>query len=200
MKKESPINHINTGLNPRDNFKLGKGCIKYVTVKNLTDEGTINFNNCDIIDEEARKMVHNRSQITKGDILFASIAPLGRCVIIQEKPEEWDINESVFSIRPDYEKISSEYLYMIFMSEYFIKKAEHSSTGSVFNGLRINILENIGIIIPNKEIIDLFTNRVTSILYEKYLYEKENEELKRLRDYLLPLLMNGQVGFKETNK
>ena len=26
---------------------------------------------------------------------------------------------------------------------------------------------------------------------------KENEELISLRDFLLPLLMNGQVGFKE---
>ena len=29
---------------------------------------------------------------------------------------------------------------------------------------------------------------------------KENQELAKLRDFLLPLLMNGQVGFKDNIK
>ena len=64
------ICHINTGLNPRDNFKLGNGHIKYITVKNLTINGTIDFSGCDQIDEDARKIVHKRSDVSKGDILF----------------------------------------------------------------------------------------------------------------------------------
>ena len=105
------ITHIKTGLNPRDNFKLGMGDIKYITVKNITTSGSIDFSKCDIIDDKAKEIVHNRSDISKGDILFASIAPLGRCYLIQEEPEKWDINESVFSIRPDYKIVSSEFLY-----------------------------------------------------------------------------------------
>ena len=86
------INHINTGLNPRQNFILNTGNIKYITVKNLTTKGTIDFTTCDTIDEEALAKVHRRSDISKGDILFASIAPLGRCVIIREDTMGWDIN------------------------------------------------------------------------------------------------------------
>lgn len=107
------ISHINTGLNPRDNFKLGNGTIKYITVKNLTENGNIDFSNCDIIDENARELVHNRSEISIGDILFASICPLGRCCLIRTEPKTWDINESVFSIRPNSEKITSQFLYCI---------------------------------------------------------------------------------------
>ncbi len=167
LKKEIPegwevisikecIQHIKTGLNPRNNFKLGTGDIKYITVKNLTTSGNIDFSNCDLIDEKARIIVNNRSEIKRGDILFASIAPLGRCFIIQENPKDWDINESVFSIRPNYDKISSEFLYMFFMSEYFIKKAEASSTGSIFSGIRINTIGNMKILIPDKKIINSF--------------------------------------------
>lgn len=191
------IYHINTGLNPRDNFKLGNGHIKYITVKNLTINGTIDFSDCDQIDEDARKIVHKRSDVSKGDILFASIAPLGRCVIVQENPKDWDINESVFCIRPNLNKVSTEFLYMFFMSEYFVKKAEHSSTGSVFNGIRISTLEEMLILIPPKAIKDKLTDIVKDIFVKKYQNEKENQELASLRDFLLPLLMNGQVGFKE---
>ncbi|HJB45439.1 MAG TPA: restriction endonuclease subunit S [Candidatus Mediterraneibacter surreyensis] len=191
------IHHINTGLNPRDNFKLGNGHIKYITVKNLTVNGTIDFSDCDQIDEEARKIVHKRSDVSRGDILFASIAPLGRCVIVQENPRDWDINESVFCIRPNLNKVSTELLYMFFMSDYFVKKAEHSSTGSVFNGIRISTLEGMLILIPTKSIKDKFTDTVKNIFAKKYQNEKENQEIISIRDFLLPLLMNGQVGFKE---
>ena len=192
------IKHINTGLNPRDNFKLGKGSIRYITVKNLTTNGTIDFTSCDVIDEEARAIVHRRSDVSKGDILFASIAPLGRCVIVQENPVDWDINESVFSIRPDTDKVSTEHLYMFFMSDYFIKKAEHNSTGSVFSGIRVSTLEDMYILLPPPAIRDKFKSAVADILYKKYLNDQENQELASLRDFLLPLLMNGQVTFKES--
>lgn len=191
------IKHINTGLNPRDNFVLGNGSIKYITVKNLTTDGTIDFSGCDMIDEEARAIVHNRSDVSKNDILFASIAPLGRCAIVHENPTDWDINESVFCIRPNNHIVSTEYLYMFFMSDYFIKKAEHNSTGSVFSGIRISSLEDMIITIPPEKIKDNFVKAIRETLYMKYENEKQNQELASLRDFLLPMLMNGQIGFKD---
>ncbi|WP_443854092.1 restriction endonuclease subunit S [Eshraghiella crossota] len=191
------IKHINTGLNPRDNFVLGNGSIKYITVKNLTTDGTIDFSGCDMIDEEARVIVHNRSDVSKKDILFASIAPLGRCAIVHENPTDWDINESVFCIRPNNNIVSTEYLYMFFMSDYFIKKAEHNSTGSVFSGIRISSLEDMIITIPPEKIKDNFVKAIRETLYMKYENEKQNQELASLRDFLLPMLMNGQIGFKD---
>ena len=115
-KVQDIISNICTGLNPRDNFKLGTGDIKYITVKNLTSNGTLDFTGCDTIDESARTIVHNRSDIQIGDILFASIAPLGRCYLIQSEPTDWDINESVFSIRANTDIITPAFLYLYFIS------------------------------------------------------------------------------------
>lgn len=196
LKFKDCIQHINTGLNPRDNFTLGRGNIKYITVKNLTTEGTLDFSDCDTIDKKSREIVHKRSDVSKGDILFASIAPLGRCFLVQDDPRTWDINESVFSIRPNYKKVTSEYIYMFLMSPVFIKKAEYSSTGSVFSGIRISTLENMNLIVPNKKIMDKFKDNVNDILYAKYRNGIETAELESLRDFLLPLLMNGQVRFE----
>ena len=189
---KSCITHINTGLNPRDNFILNNGDIKYITVKNLTTHGGIDFSNCDTIDEVAQKIVHKRSDISKGDILFASIAPLGRCYLIQEEPQTWDINESVFSIRPK-NTMPSEYMYIFLMSETFVKKAENSSTGSVFAGIRIKTLEDMLLVIPDNKILQLFKEKTSKILLQKHIKECENQELTTIRDFLLPMLMNGQV-------
>ena len=193
---KSCITHINTGLNPRYNFVLNNGNIKYITVKNLTTQGSIDFSNCDTIDEVAQKTVHKRSDISKGDILFASIAPLGRCYLIQEEPQTWDINESVFSIRPK-NTMPSEYLYMFLMSETFVKKAENSSTGSVFAGIRIKTLENMLMVIPDEKILKKFKEKISKILLQKYSKECENQELTSIRDFLLPMLMNGQVTIRQ---
>ena len=190
------IKSINTGLNPRDNFSLGKGNIQYVTVKNLTTAGTIDFSGCDTLDEEAKSMVHTRSDISIGDILFASIAPLGRCYLIQSTPKNWDINESVFSIRANPEVVTSEFLYMYFMSNVFIKGATSSSTGSIFKGIRINTLLDIVAIFPPKHVVDAFTSKVKTLLELKEEKAEENRELTKLRDWLLPMLMNGQATVK----
>lgn len=187
------ISSINTGLNPRDNFVLGNGDIQYLTVKNLTTSGTIDFSGCDTVDEKAREIIHRRSDISVGDVLFASIAPLGRCYLIQSTPEKWDINESVFSIRPNVFHASSEFLYMYFMSDTFIKGATSSSTGSIFKGIRINTLLDIVAVIPPKDVIDAFTAEIKTMLELKEQKNNENSELTKLRDWLLPMLMNGQA-------
>lgn len=190
------LEHINTGLNPRDNFKLGNGNIKYVTVKNIAMDGSIDFSGCDYVNEEARKMIHARSKISKGDILFASISPLGRCFILHEEPKDWDINESVFSIRPR-SIINSEYLYEYFGSEWFIKKSEKVATGSIFSGIRIQVLTSLPILIPDKSIIGDLSTKLSNLLCQKEKFSQENMILTNLRNQLLPLLMNGQVRVSE---
>lgn len=187
------ISGINTGLNPRDNFVLGDGDIQYLTVKNLTTSGTIDFSGCDTVNESTRNIIHARSDISIGDILFASIAPLGRCYLIQSEPRKWDINESVFSIRANSNTFTPEFLYMYFMSDTFIKRATSSSTGSIFKGIRINTLLDIITIFPQKNIIDIFSEKVQKILALKEQKAIENQELTKLRDWLLPMLMNGQA-------
>lgn len=192
-KVQDIISNICTGLNPRDNFKLGTGDIKYITVKNLTPNGTLDFTGCDTIDESARTIVHNRSDIQIGDILFASIAPLGRCYLIQSEPTDWDINESVFSIRANTDIITPAFLYLYFMSDAFIKRATSSSTGSIFKGIRINTLLETELCVPPLSVILKFEERLASIFPLKSKNYEEIQRLSNLRDWLLPMLMNGQA-------
>ena len=196
-KVQDIISNICTGLNPRDNFKLGTGDIKYITVKNLTPNGTLDFTGCDTIDESARTIVHNRSDIQIGDILFASIAPLGRCYLIQSEPTDWDINESVFSIRANTDIITPAFLYLYFMSDAFIKHATSSSTGSIFKGIRINTLLETELCVPPLSVILKFKERLASIFPLKSKNYEEIQRLSNLRDWLLPMLMNGQTTIED---
>ena len=51
------------------------------------------------------------------------------------------------------------------------------------------------IVIPKEDIIDKFEKEINCIDRKIFKCERETKELISLRDFLLPLLMNGQVGF-----
>lgn len=196
-KMSDAVEGIRTGLNPRDNFKLGNGTIKYITVKNLRSDGILDFSGCDTIDETARAIVHRRSDVCTGDILFASIAPLGRCHLVQESPQDWDINESVFSIRCNKATVTPEYLYMHLQSEAFVKESTACSTGSVFKGIRINTLLDSRMLLPPMQVVEKFSQQTKHLFSLQYKLNKEIQALTQLRDWLLPMLMNGQATISD---
>ena len=129
--------------------------------------------------------------------MFASIEPLGRCFLIHKTPTDWDINESIFTIRPNVQKTTSEYMLQYFMSEYFVAMASMQATGSIFKGIRISELLNIKTFITPKKIVQMFTESIKGVIGQKNTALSEIEKLIALRDWLLPMLMNGQVSIVE---
>lgn len=187
------IERIGTGLNPRQHFSLGQGSNYYVTIKSI-DEGKILLDDkCDKIDDETLKIINRRSDLRVGDILFTSIQPVGITYLIQEKPKNWNINESVFSIRPNHEVISSEYAYLLLGSKGMKAFTKNASAGSIHKGIRIGVLKTFKFAFGGEEIIRKFSEIVAPQLAYMHKIEKENQELIQLRDWLLPMLMNGQV-------
>ena len=197
---EELFDGIRTGLNPRQSFSLRTQGIAYLTVKNLTKDGGLDFASCDYIDEEAMAKVRRRSDLRVGDILFASIAPLRRCFLIYEEPRDWEINESVFSIRPRRGVTTPEYVYCHLMSDAFVKQAEQSSTGSIFKGIRHETLKGLMTVIPPETIAQSYASAVSPIMRMRNDNLEENRKLQELRDWLLPMLMNGQATVASSDK
>ena len=57
-------------------------------------------------------------------------------------------------------------------------------------------LKQVKICLPTESVISIFNEKILTLLNKMQCLIKENEELTKLRDELLPLLMNGQVSFK----
>ena len=49
---------------------------------------------------------------------------------------------------------------------------------------------------PNSELLKTFSNKINPFIEKVLINSKENEKLTELRDWLIPLLMNGQVVIK----
>lgn len=191
------ISRCATGLNPRENFKLGNGNNYYVTIKNIKNGKVILDNKCDRINDEALTVINKRSDLKNGDVLFTSIEPVGTTYLIKEQPRNWNINESVFTIRPNYNKITSEYLYFLLSSSEMKCFTKNRAYGSIHKGIRHNTLKSFKLALPDIGLIEDMTIKLNPILSYIYTLEKENIRLASFRDWLLPMLMNGQVGFNE---
>lgn len=180
LKFSECIEQLNTGLNPRNHFSLGKGNIKYITAKNLTKLGTIDFSKCDFIDEKAKFIINRRSDIKIGDILFSSRAPIGHCHLIKAEPNYFDIGESIFSIRVNKEIVLPEYLCLYLSSDYFIKLASKNTTGSIIQEIRISDLMNTDIIIPPKDTQKCIAESILNVDKKIELNNKINAELEAM--------------------
>ena len=111
----------------------------------------------------------------------------------QTNTKNWNINESVFTIKPNLEKVTSEFLYMFLSSDYIKSYTKNVSAGSIHKGIRHSLLKDCKYILPERNTIDAFTIKIQPILKKLELIQKENQKLTELRDWLLPMLMNGQV-------
>ena len=87
------------------------------------------------------------------------------------------------------------YLYQVL--KYQMKVYKSQGKGSQTKFLTIGMLTEIQTFEPNFDLISEY-EKATKHLYEKQInIVNENKELESLRDWLLPLLMNGQVTVKE---
>ena len=185
------IGRITNGLNPRKNFSLGKGNNYYVTIRSLIGT-TINWETCEKCDDEALKKINSRSQLQVGDVIFSAIGTIGRTYYIQEKPTNWNISETSFTLRAK-ECVPKDFFYSLLRSKEIQAKANNAAMGSTLRCLVMNSLCNLCYFKIPGPLMASFNDLVSPIYKKIYGINKEISELTRQRNELLPLLMNGQA-------
>lgn len=88
------------------------------------------------------------------------------------------------------------FLHRLFNTDYFHKYATGFTNGTNILGLIFSGIEKYRLEIPDDAVLEKFADLMLDIEMKKSKIIKENQELGSIRDFLLPLLMNGQVGFK----
>ncbi len=83
---------------------------------------------------------------------------------------------------------------LYFASLYQINSFKSASSGSIVKFITKGDIENIPVFIPNDEHI---LNELNQLLALQEKNQAENEELSSLRDWLLPMLMNGQASISD---
>ena len=181
-----------TGLNPRKNFVLGHGNNYYVTIKNMNNNRIYLDDKCDKVDDEALLKINARSKLKKGDLLFSGIGTIGRVAMVNEEPKNWNTSESVFNMHPS-KLCTSEFLYVLLLSDVFQKFVKMNALGAVQQGIRMASLKSYKIAIPGKKVMLSFCSIIKPIVDYIQSNNEENDRLASLRDTLLPRLMSGEL-------
>ena len=195
LKVESIVSRFATGLNPRQNFKLNSGGENYyVTIKNFKDGVLFLDDNCDKIDDVALQRINERSDLKKDDLLFSSIGRIGDAYLIRETPTNWNINESVFALRPNRNIISPQMLFWLLTSENTTRKLVESTTGSTLKSIKLSHLKEIECTFP-KDIEE--QEAITSILFdlecEIERFEKKLLKNRRIKSGIMSELLTGRI-------
>lgn len=138
--------------------------------------------------------VSKEQQIRAHDIILTmssgSKEHIGKCTMFQhDSPYTYGAFLTKFT--PDSDKVGFVYLSMI--SDFFKKKIQAICNGTGINNLTNETFDNLVFPKPDKTILDYFEEIVAPLLEKMGACDRENEELIKLRDWLLPMLMNGQA-------
>ncbi|OCG78847.1 hypothetical protein A9G42_02230 [Gilliamella sp. Nev6-6] len=156
-----------------------------------------------ILFEEARRYANILSDnderlLIINDIVINStgVGTLGRVAFVKRLLEpKTTVDSHITIVRANPVNIYPEYLiWTLCRFQYLIESAANGSTGQV--ELNKSFLENFNLALPDIHIQAKFKNFVSPLINKIAVLEQESENLIQLRDFLLPMLMNGQVTVK----
>lgn len=162
--------------------------IAWITPKDLSDnkgnkfitKGELSVSELGLISASLRTM-------PKGTILLSSRAPIGYLAIAGN---DVTTNQGFKSFVPS-NGFSTPFIFYTIQNS--IKTIEQYASGSTFKEISTSVLRSIKTVLPVRSIVKEYTEKVKSIFERQELCETENRLLSELRDWLLPMLMNGQV-------
>ena len=122
-----------------------------------------------------------------GTVLMSSRAPIGYMAIARN---EVTTNQGFKSFIPN-KGFSKEFVFYAVKNS--LKSIMQSASGSTFKEVSATTLHSIQAVFPKHELVEKYTERSKKIFKIQDNLEKQNHQLTQLRNFLLPMLMNGQV-------
>ena len=166
------------------NDYVTSGKYKLYTIKNVQDGYTVDKVN-NYLDFLPSNM-SDECQLRRGDLIMSLTGNVGRVGMVYE--DDVLLNQRVLKLNP-INKTHKSFIYSFFRSDVTKAHLENMSTGTSQKNLSPIDIGNMMIPFPSESLLSKFVNNLNML--ENNLVE--NQQLTQLRDWLLPMLMNGQV-------
>lgn len=173
-------------INP---IKTPKEEFKYYSIPEFDTTGTYSL-------ERGERIKSNKFKVEKNDLLVSKLNPWFNRVIYNL--EENAISSTEFIVWKTFNRFEKNFLYQVATSEGFIEYCTRFATGTSNSHKRVSPDIMVGFQIPfEKTYIQKFGEITDSIRAQVLQNNEQNQELTQLRDWLLPMLMNGQVKVQD---
>ena len=172
--------------------------VSVVKIKDIQENYTIDLSDLAKVDLSDKK-VDDKFKAKSGDILIAMTgATVGKYAIVPKTEYPIYVNQRVGFFNLGLEPTKRlPYLINSLNQSYFREAIFTLASGAAQPNISNEQINNIQLLKPKKEIVNLYNSQQESA-YQKILNnQQENQQLSSLRDWLLPMLMNGQVKVSE---
>jgi len=171
VKKFAEVAAITAGGDKPAVFSLGKNanCSVPIYSNGVSNEGLYGYT--------------DKAKIKDKSITVSARGTIGYCVL-RNKPFVPIIRLIVITPHISF---STKYF------EEYVKNLQFEKSGSVQQQLTVPQVAEIDILQPPADIIKKFDEATSSSISQTDILKEESQQLTELRDWLLPMLMNGQV-------
>lgn len=144
---------LNTGLNPRQFFKLNTEDAEnyYITIREIVGGQIIPTEKTDRINDEALRLCNNRAHLEAGDVLFSGTGTIGETAVIDETPTNWNIKEGVYTIKPNQKMLVPRYLRYLLMTSQIKDKYMKKVAGGTVKSIPMKEMRLLWIPLPSIE-------------------------------------------------
>jgi type I restriction enzyme S subunit len=194
-KKLEDLGNFKNGVN-YDPSNPGEIACPIINVRNISASSYF-IKNSDLDIIYLRENDVRKYSVHKGSIIIARSGIPGATRLISDI----EANTLYCGFAIHYELINlSNKLPIFFYLKSIEEMIKNGSGGTILKNVNQATLNNLIVAFPNNELIISKFNELVDPLFDKInLIEKENQELASLRDWLLPMLMNGQVSVAPTS-
>ena len=188
VEKLGELAQFKNGIN-YEKTSSGSEKVKIINVRNISSS-TIFINQTDLDEIFLENDKSTNFIVNEGMILITRSGIPGATRLVSEL--EAKTVYSGFIIASEVNDLINKNL--IF---YYLKNVEevlkNQSAGTIMKNISQSVLTDMTVSLPPQNVLLKFNSIIDNILEQMKNVQRQNQELTQLRDWLLPMLMNGQV-------
>lgn len=170
----------------------------FAGIGDIDEAGNISISKARQIDEEFVLKQEKDYEIGEYSIGYGRVGTVGKVVRLKKQKFRYALSPTLSVINPKKPEYAG-YIYTVIKSDEFYKQVIKNTSGTTRPAVGIQLLRKIPVLKPGSTHKNMFEKyeEITKELFEKSsIGNQENQNLIELRDWLLPMLMNGQVTVK----
>ena len=156
--------------------------LPFITAKNIKMHH-MTLDPREYISKETYDKVMVRGFPKEGDVVFTTEAPLGNVCRIPHFDTEFYIGQRIVTMQT--EKLNPVYLEYALSDDEFVRKYMGKSSGSTVTGIRVRLLEQLTIPVPQRHLQDEFASFTAQVDKSKAVVQKALDETQLLFDSLM---------------
>jgi type I restriction enzyme S subunit len=196
VKKLEKIADINKKqISSRTNWSF----VNYLDTSNITDNHIQDVVKLSIHDAPSRA----KRIVDVDDVIFSTVRPIQRHYgILKNCVENMVVSTGFAVLSHKTKKIYNNFIYTFLSSDTIVEYLHNIAQNSVSSYPSINPddILNLLICVPQDDsMLQVFSEKMDSFYKKVHSNQQQNQQLSGLRDWLLPMLMNGQVKVDSTS-